>query len=387
MGEKKEPFKDFNLLNVNKGGNAFNDIKFNLDDETNVESVDDTKNDITDDTDDKAKLEAEKLEAEKLEADNLAKAKLEEDRLAAEKLLEDNKEEKTDEVEENTLSIFGKYLAEEGLINLSEEDKIESEDDLKGAIQKTIKSGIEEYKASKPEDIQKFLDFVDAGGDPRAFHKLYYEQMSWSNIDPTNENAQELIVREALTQSGWDPEDIESEITDKKDLGKLAPLAEKFHKKLIAAEEENKQTLVEAQKEHKKRQDELNQKQWEDFKTDFYAQEDLNGFKLTPKQKDELWGYMAKADRKTGKTGLQNHNETNKKAQYLYAWLAFNNWDITKLEKQVKNKVVSQLADKLKNTTKRGRDQIAGGKANNLGNEKKTNNFSSFRTALEGGAI
>lgn len=292
-----------------------------------------------------------------------------------------------DDTEEGTLHTFYNWLHENGVVESLEEGKtVESEDDLKGVISTTIKKGIEDYKSSKPEEVQKFIDFVDNGGNPREFHRLYYEQRSWKDLDTKSESNQELIVREALKASGWDDEDIDSEISDKKDLGKLEPLAQKFHKKLIAGEEEEKESLIEAQKEYQKRQTELANKQWNDFKEDLYKKEEVQGFKLTPKVKDDLWNFMTKVDKKSGKTPLQIHNETNTNAQVLYAYLAMNNWDIKKLETQVKTKVTSELTKKLKNITD-SREKFAKGGSEKLGSDRPNNSFSGFKTALQNNQI
>lgn len=401
MEENKNDFEGFNLLKMSPDQNPFNDgmdIKFDMDDNANLQSV---KNTV------KSKLEEEDEQEDTNKGDDLeTKDEIVDDKKSQTPKSNEPKEKKSvkpepvdqeeeqvtntqdDTTDDNTLTVFGEYLHNEGLISLEEGKKIESEDDLRGAIQNEIKSGVENYISSKPEDVQRFLEFVDAGGNPRDFHQLYYESRSWSDIDPSKESNQELIVREALALSGWDEEDIEAEITDKKDLGKLESLAEKFHKKLISAEVQNKQALIEAQKELDRKHQEEVKKQWTEFKDNFYNMEDLNGFKLNSKMKDDLWNFMSKPDRKTGKTGLQLHNETNTKAQYLYAYLAYNNWDITKLEKQVKNKVVSELADKLKKTsTGDSRNKISKGTNNNLNDENKTNNFSSFRQALNNNQI
>lgn len=401
MEENKNDFEGFNLLKMSPDQNPFNDgmdMKFEMADNSDLKSV---KNDIktkpeedeeNKDTDKGNDLEDKKddiIDDKKSQTSKSDKKDTKTDPPAkSDDLNEEEDSNQEDTNSDNTLTVFGDYLHNEGLINLEEGKKIESEDDLRSAIQNEIKSGVENYISSKPDDVQKFLEFVDAGGNPRDFHQLYYESRSWSDIDPSKESNQELIVREALALSGWDEEDIEAEITDKKDLGKLGPLAEKFHKKLISAEAQNKQALIEAQKELDKKHQAEVQKQWTEFKDNFYNMEDLNGFKLNSKMKDDLWNFMSKPDRKTGKTGLQLHNETNTKAQYLYAYLAYNNWDITKLEKQVKNKVVSELADKLKKTsTGDSRNKISKGTNNNLNDENKTNNFSSFRQALNNNQI
>jgi len=385
--EKENDFKDFSILG-NKGPSLVKPFDDGMKMDINLDDGNQTKSDIEEKSDKNTESkEKEEVKDTKEETEEVEETEEQEESVDSKEDTTTSTKEEKEEAEVNSLTVFAEFLNEEGLISLEEGKKVETEEDLKGAIQNTIKAGIEEYKSTKPEDVQKFLDFVDAGGDPRQFHRLYYEQMSWADVDPSKEGAQELIIREAYMQAGWDPEDIEAEITDKKDLGRLGPLAEKLHKKLVAAEEEDKKTLIQAQKEHKIKQDEANKKQWDDFKNDFYALEDLNGFKLTPKQKDELWEHMAKPDKKTGKTKLQTNNEKNPKAQYMYAYLDMIGWDVAKLEKQVKNKVVSQLADKLKNSGKSQREKIGSGTANNLSEEKKNNNFSSFKTALEQGKI
>lgn len=376
------PEEQFNILDMNPS-NPFNDgLDMTFSDEV-IESAiikdipkgDEHKDDKTDIIDDKSEPKPEPKKKEKV--DEKKDEEIETLEITA----------NTEESEEGTLHTFYNWLHENGVVESIEEGKtIESEDDLKGIISTTIQKGIEEYKSSKPEEVQKFIDFVDNGGNPREFHRLYYEQRSWKDLDTKSEANQELIVREALKASGWDDEDIDSEINDKKDLGKLAPLAEKFHKKLIAGEEEEKESLIEAQKEYQKRQTELANKQWNDFKEDLYKKEEVQGFKLTPKVKDDLWNFMTKVDKKTGKTPLQVHNDTNTNAQVLYAYLAMNNWDIKKLEQQVKTKVTSELTKKLKNITD-SREKFAKGGSENLGSNRPNNSFSGFKTALQNNQI
>ena len=155
--------------------------------------------------------------------------------------------------------------------------------------------------------------------------------------------------------------------------------------KLQNAEKGYQEQVVEAQKKYDAEQKVLAKKQYEEFKEKLYAKEEIQGFKLTPKMKDNLWDFIMKPD-KTGKTGLQKHNETNENAQFMYAYLAMNDWDLTKLEKQVKNKVNSELASKLTNF-KDGRSKIKSGQSDSFSQEKSTGNFSAFKQALNTGLI
>jgi len=386
MSKKEEninsPEKDFNLLNMNPSESPFgDDLEMQFKDEfvesaiiAKVPNADDHTKDTTEIVEDTKKVEApKKTEAKKTEEPT---KEVEEPELDAPNT------EAGEPAEENGISAFYSWATDQGLVESIEEGKkVETEDDLKEVISTTIKKGIEEYKTSHPEEVQHFIDFVDNGGNPRDFHKLYYEQRSWRDIDTKSEENQELIVRAAYKESGWDEEDINSQVSDLKDLGKLEALSEKLHKKLIAGEDEDKKTMLEAQKEYQARQAAEAKKQWDDFKENIYKKEEVQGFKLTPKVKDDLWNFMTKVDKKTGKTPLQVHNETNTDAQVLYAYLAMNNWDISKLEKQVKTKVTSELSKKLKNITDT-RSKISGGGTENFSGERSKNNFSAFKSIV-----
>lgn len=302
----------------------------------------------------------------------------------------EEKEEKTETTEteeedqDNGLQTFAAWLNDKGVVELEEGKTVESEEDLQEVISTTINKGIEKYKNSHPEEVQKFIEFVDNGGNPRDFHRLYYEEASWKDADIENESHQEEIIRATYSKAGMDKDDIESQIQDLKDLGKLDSLAKKMLPKLIAEEDKDKQSLLEAQKEYQNRQKELAKKQWDDFKDNLFKKEEVNGFKLTPKLKTDLWDYMTKVD-KTGKTALQKHNETNQDAQILYAYLAMNNWDISKLEKQVKTRVTSELQKVLKNVTD-NRSKLKGS-SDSFKDKTEKNDFSAFRKAIDNNLI
>jgi len=376
------PEEQFNILDMNPS-NPFNDgLDMTFSDEV-IESAiikdipkgDEHKDDKTDIIDDKSEPKPEPKKKEKVDE------KKDEEIETLEVTVN------TEESEEGTLHTFYNWLHENGVVESIEEGKtIESEDDLKGVISTTIQKGIEEYKSSKPEEVQKFIEYVDNGGNPRDFHRLYYEEASWKDADLENEEHQEAVMQAIYEKAGMDSDDIKNQLTTLKDLGTLPTLAKKMHPKLVAEEDKSKESLIQAQKEFQKKQTELANKQWNDFKEDLYKKEEVQGFKLTPKVKDDLWNFMTKVDKKTGKTPLQVHNDTNTNAQVLYAYLAMNNWDIKKLEQQVKTKVTSELTKKLKNITD-SREKFAKGGSENLGSNRPNNSFSGFKTALQNNQI
>ena len=306
---------------------------------------------------------------------------------------EEKKEEKEEEEEEepekdplveeeddsNPLEDYARHMAAKGLLDLDDEDKIESEEDLEKIQEKTIRNGINSYKQSIPEDGQKFLEFLENGGRPQDFHKYYYSDSSFAEFSLDSEENQKYIVEEALKLEGYSDEEIEDEISDAIDLGKLEKKATVHLKKLQKIEAQNKERLIEAQKEYAKQQEELRAQNWDNFKKGLFEKEQIAGFKMGPKMKQDLWDYMAKpVNKKTGLTQYQIDSQENEDARYMFAYLLKNKWDIKSLEKQVETKTVSKLKSKLSNYTD-SRNKLSGAKSNLQKEDDGSNPFAGFK--------
>lgn len=267
-----------------------------------------------------------------------------------EEIIEEEKEEEKVEEDVNPFAAFTNFLSEEGILELEEEDKIESEKDLAKVVNKNIKKGIAQDRAKLPEDAQKFLEFVDNGGRPSDFHKYYYSEASFEDFDITDEDNKKYVIREALRLEEYTDEEINEEIELYEDSGKLDKKAEIFLKKLQKIEKQNKDLLLETQKAYAKEQEALRTKEWEDFRKGLFDKEEIGGFKMTPKMKEDTWNYMTKVvDKKTDETQYQKDSKENSDARYIFAYLLKNKWDIKSLEKQVETKQVGKLKEKLSN--------------------------------------
>lgn len=287
-----------------------------------------------------------------------------------------------DEPETNGLAIFAKELSEKGLLELGDEDKIESDEDLFKAYQKTIKKAVEEDRTGRPEDAQRFLEFLDNGGDPKEFHKLYYgDGATFEEFQMESEEDQEYVTRQALELEGLTAEEIDDEIADLKDLGKLDKKAAIHLRKLQKIEKEQKKALLESQKEHAKKLEERKLAEWTEFKKGLFEKEEISGFKFNDKMKNDTWDYMTKiVDRKQGLTQYQIDSQSNPDARYMFAYLLRNKWDIKALEKQVTTKAVSKLATKLNNYTDSRSKITKGTTAKNK--DDGSNPFAGFRDSL-----
>lgn len=309
-------------------------------------------------------LEAIRIEAEEkalLETKKAAEAKRNKDVDTSESDV-DYKETEEDtedsEVESGTFKEFAKHMSSKGILDFDEEefkDEDDSEDLLEKVVEKTVNNKIKEWKGSYPEDAQKFLEFIENGGNPSDFHKYYYTEVSFKDYDVSSEDSAKHVIKLGLEAEGYSSEEIEEEIEDIDRLGTWEKKAKLHLKKLQKIEEEQKESIIEAQKKYAKDQEELSKKQWDDFKKGLYDREDIGGFKLTNKLKDEIWDYMTRpVDKKTGITAYQKDSQENEDARYMFAYLLKNKWNIKSLEKQVTTKEVSKLRSKLSNYTDKG---------------------------------
>ena len=305
---------------------------------------------------------------------------LEETITPASKPIETSTEEK-----ESSLVHFASWLGDKGLVDFDAETFEDSEDGLKNLMSSTVEREVENYKKSLPEEVHRLVEFVEAGGNPKQFLDTYYSQATWSDFKLEDENDSKAVLKEYLKAQGEDEEDINETIDTYEVSGILEKKAKVALTKLQTLEKNYQEEVFESQKKFDAEQKVLAKKQYEEFKDKLYAKEDIQGFKLTPKLKDNLWDFIMKPD-KQGKTGLQKHNETNENAQFMYAYLAMNDWDLTKLEKQVKNKVNSELASKLSNF-KDGRSKLKSGQSDGFGQERSSGNFSAFKQALNNGLL
>lgn len=374
------PLKEFNILDTPFGDGLEMEFTDDFKEDVSVKNnMVEGANSDTEEVDEFSSNKEEPIKPKKEPTIKKVEAELEEE---VEEVSKREPQQSSDEA--SSLKVFASWLGEQGLVDYNEESFEDSEDGLKTLVGATIEREVQNYKNSLPEDVHKLVEFVEAGGNPKDFMEAYYNNKSWGEYEVDSDAAQKVVLREYLRAQGEEDEDIEETLDTYEVSGILEKKAKVALNKLQAYEKSYQEQLIEAQKKYDAEQRVLAKKQYEDFKSNLYSKEEIQGFKLTPKMKDNLWNFIMVPD-KTGKTGLQKHNETNENAQFLYAYLAMNEWDLSKLERQVKTKVNSELASKLSNF-KDGRSKLKSGQSDGFGDQRK-NNFSAFKQALNSGTI
>lgn len=115
--------------------------------------------------------------------------------------------------------------AEEFLERFNEEKK-------KGAIE-TVNNFIGQFG----EDYQEAFEAIFVKGvNPKEYFGTYNEIVSFAEMDLSNESNQTRVIKQALADQGFDPEDIETEVERLKNYGDLETVAAKHHKVLVKKE-------------------------------------------------------------------------------------------------------------------------------------------------------
>ena len=154
--------------------------------------------------------------------------------------------EKTDEEgsEETQFTALANDLFKLGVFN-----KDEDEDDV---VISTPEQFLERFKAEKQKgaieivnnfiaqfgaDYQQAFDAIYVKGvHPKEYWGAYANIANLAEIDLTQENNQEMVVRKSLQGQGWEDEDINDEVQRLKNNADLEDVATKHHKILVKQE-------------------------------------------------------------------------------------------------------------------------------------------------------
>ena len=364
-----DDFKGFNILNTsptefNPEIKEVGEIPGALGDVT-TDSTEDSTEEESGIKDKRSKKEDEEIviqhidSVEEIETETKDEEETEEvsDKDIEDKNNETDRETSTDEPEEEE-TVFRTIATEfstKGLLAEVGEDFEDSEEGFAALIDKTVDEKVKEYKESLPEVAKNFIDFVQAGGDPQHYvdsrTTIDYNRISTDKL-ADNAAAQKEIVYNLLVKEGYEPDEISEEIADYEDGGLLANKAKRALGKLQKFQAQEQSQMIEKQKQEADAQKEQYNTFLSDLKQDIDTRDDIAGFEFSnKKQRNEFYNYITKVDRKSGKTQLQTDNEADSEAQLKMAWLYFNKFNFSKVEKKAKTKATSDLKAKLQKAT------------------------------------
>jgi hypothetical protein len=236
-----------------------------------------------------------------------AKAK---DKPAAEE--EGGEEEEGDEAPESTFSSLAKDLFKLGVFSQDDDDEDEepittpeqflerfNAEKKKGAV-----DIVQNFIGQFGEDYQQAFDAIFVKGvNPKEYFGAFTAIQNFTEMDLSQENNQVAVIKQALADQGFEPEDIDTEVERLKNYGDLETVATKHHKVLVKKEasklqqmEQEKQAQLQQQQAIKQQYvQNVNQVLQEKLKA-----KEFDGIPLNPKLAGELQDFLVTDKYKTG---------------------------------------------------------------------------------------
>lgn len=191
------------------------------------------------------------------------------------------------------LGVFTKDEDEEDVsINSAEEflERFESEK-KKGAIEV-----VQNFIGQFGEDYQNAFDAIFVKGvDPKEYFGTYNAIESFSEMDLSQESNQIAVIKQALADQGFDPEDITTEVERLQNYGDLESVAAKHHKVLIKKEAAKLQQLEQQRTAELQRQAAYKQQYQQNVTAVLQEKlkaKEFDGIPLNPKLAGELQDFL-----------------------------------------------------------------------------------------------
>ena len=211
--------------------------------------------------------------------------------------------EEDDDVAESPFVSLSKDLFKLGVFT--------KDDDEEDATIETPEQFLEKFNAEKKkgaieivdnfigqfgEDYQKAFDAIFVKGvDPKDYFGVYNNVVNFAELDLSIEDNQVRVIKQALTDQGFDTEDVTTEIERLRNYGDLETVASKHHKVLVKKEAAKLQQM-EQQSEQILQQKAMVRNQYiqnvQSVLQDKLKTKEFDGIPLNPKLASELQDFL-----------------------------------------------------------------------------------------------
>jgi hypothetical protein len=189
--------------------------------------------------------------------------------------------------------VFNKDEDEEDVAITSPEEFLErfNLEKKKGAI-----DIVENFIGQFGEDYKQAFDAIFVKGvDPKEYFGTYNNIQSFAELDLSQEGNQVAVLKQALADQGFDPEDVETEVERLKNYGDLETVAAKHHKVLVK-KEAAKLAQIEQQREQELQKQQAFKQQYvnnvQSVLQDKLKAKEFDGIPLNPKLANELQDFL-----------------------------------------------------------------------------------------------
>jgi hypothetical protein len=191
------------------------------------------------------------------------------------------------------LGVFTKDEDEEDIAISTPEEFLErfEAEKKKGAI-----DVVNNFIGQFGEDYQNAFQAIFVNGvDPKEYFSTYNAIENFSEMDLSQETNQVAIIKQALADQGFDPEDITSEVERLKNYGDLENVASKHHKVLVKKEATKLQQLEQDRTAQLQQLAAIKQQYHQNVNTvlqEKVKSKEFDGIPLNPKLATELQDFL-----------------------------------------------------------------------------------------------
>lgn len=212
-------------------------------------------------------------------------------------------EEEEDDVAESPFVSLSKDLFKLGVFTKDEEEEdavIETPEQFLEKFNTEKKKGaieiVDNFIGQFGEDYQKAFDAIFVKGvNPKDYFGVYNNVVNFAELDLSNEDNQVRVIKQALTDQGFDDEDVTTEVERLRNYGDLETVASKHHKVLVKKEAVKLQQM-EQQAEQQLQQKAMIRNQYiqnvQSVLQDKLKAKEFDGIPLNPKLASELQDFL-----------------------------------------------------------------------------------------------
>jgi hypothetical protein len=146
------------------------------------------------------------------------------------------------------------------------------------------------------EDYQQAFDAIFVKGvDPKEYFGTYNNIKSFAEMDLADESNQVAVIKQALSDQGFDPEDVTTEVERLKNYGDLETVATKHHKVLVKKEAAKLQQMEQENERRLQQQAAVKQQYYQNVQSVLQEKlktKEFDGIPLNPKLAGELQDFL-----------------------------------------------------------------------------------------------
>ena len=146
------------------------------------------------------------------------------------------------------------------------------------------------------EDYQQAFDAIFVKGvDPKEYFGTYNNIKSFAEMDLADETNQVAVIKQALSDQGFDPEDVTTEVERLKNYGDLETVATKHHKVLVKKEAAKLQQMEQENEKRLQQQAAVKQQYVQNVQSvlqEKLKSKEFDGIPLNPKLAGELQDFL-----------------------------------------------------------------------------------------------